>query len=232
MIEVSAKAWPSILYVITPWQYPSRLGMLSSISPHALAVSVEAWHAYYSISYHALAVSAEAWYAVLYHITPWQYQPRRGMLFFNISHLGCFHQGLECYSISTHLGSIYWGLAYFSICYHVPFALLPQACQYAFFVFNLNCLTIFKFEKKKLCGDIGPPLSSGAQPSSFACALLGVFGSIIVQLRYDDILRLSCGTCASMISCGTCAWAASLQARAQLTPLDFNAASAAASLHH
>ena len=44
-----------------------------SISYHTLAVSPEAWHVIY-----ALAVS----HAILYLITPWQYQLRLGMLFF------------------------------------------------------------------------------------------------------------------------------------------------------
>ena len=35
----------------------------------------------YSIFYYALAVSAEAWHAILYLVTPWQYQPRLGILF-------------------------------------------------------------------------------------------------------------------------------------------------------
>ena len=63
----------------------SRLGSIRrglacySISYHTLEVSAQAC---YSISYHALAASGEAWHAVLYLITPWQYPPRLGMLFY------------------------------------------------------------------------------------------------------------------------------------------------------
>ena len=81
----------------------SRLGSISkglacySISYHALPVSSKAWH-----PYHALAVSAEAWHAILYHITPWQYQPRLGMLFYILSRLGSISRDLACYSTSNH----------------------------------------------------------------------------------------------------------------------------------
>ena len=71
----SAGAWHAVLYHGTPWQYLPRFGMpfyiLShlgsirrglvccySMSCHALAVSAEAWNAFF-ISFHALAVSAE-----------------------------------------------------------------------------------------------------------------------------------------------------------------------------
>ena len=69
VIEISAKALHAILYLITPWQYPPRLGIRRGL-------------ACYSISYHALAVSAEAWHVILYLIIPWQYQQRLGMLFY------------------------------------------------------------------------------------------------------------------------------------------------------
>ena len=90
-LAVSAEAWYSVLYPITPCtprQYLqtqgrglacyfyilSRLSSVClglafySISYHVLAVSADAWQAIL-ISYHALAVSAEAWHAFLsYHV--------------------------------------------------------------------------------------------------------------------------------------------------------------------
>ena len=47
MIEVSAEAWDAILYLITPWQYLPRLGVLFSILSRlgSNTVSDEAWHA-------------------------------------------------------------------------------------------------------------------------------------------------------------------------------------------
>ena len=33
-LAVSTEAWHAILYLITPWQYPQRLGMLIYISSH------------------------------------------------------------------------------------------------------------------------------------------------------------------------------------------------------
>ena len=78
MIEVSAKAWHAILYLVTvtPWQYPPRLGMtfyilsrLGSIRRGLVSLSrlgsIRRGLASYSISYHALAASAEAWHAIL-----------------------------------------------------------------------------------------------------------------------------------------------------------------------
>ena len=105
-LAVSAEAWQAILYLITPWQYPPRIGMLFyilssrsgsirrgfacySISYHALAVSTQACN---SISYHAFAPSAEAWHAILYFITPWQHQPKLGMLVYIL--LGSIRRGL------------------------------------------------------------------------------------------------------------------------------------------
>ena len=84
-LAVSAEAWHSVLYLVTPWQYLPRLrilfyNMFESISYHALAVFVEAWHAF--LSCHSLAVSAKAW----------QYLPR----------LGSICQGLAFCSISYH----------------------------------------------------------------------------------------------------------------------------------
>ena len=43
--------------------------------------------AFYSISCHALAVSAEAWHAILHLVTPCQYLPRLGLLFYLITSL-------------------------------------------------------------------------------------------------------------------------------------------------
>ena len=108
-LAVSAEAWHSVLYLVTPWQYLPRLrilfyNMFESISYHALAVFVEAWHAF--LSCHSLAVSAKAW----------QYLPRLGILFYILSCLGSICQGLACYcNILSRLGSICLGLACFSI---------------------------------------------------------------------------------------------------------------------
>ena len=67
-LAVSTKAWHAVLYLITPWQYQQRLGML---------------------------------FYILYHTLPsWQYPPRLGMLFYILLRLGSIHQGLACYSIS------------------------------------------------------------------------------------------------------------------------------------
>ena len=56
-LAISAEAWHAILYLITPWQYPQRLGILFYIlSPLR---SICRGLACYSISYHCLAVSAE-----------------------------------------------------------------------------------------------------------------------------------------------------------------------------
>ena len=206
------------LYHLMHWQYQSRLGM----------------------------------HIILYLITPWQYQQklRLGLLSYIISRLGSICQGVACYSLSYHALAVStkaqaWNAILYLVTpwqymltFGILFYMLSRSLRLAppsmsICVLCLQLLNYFQFCKKKLCCDTPwTSLSSGALLSRFACALLGVFGSIIVQLHFDDILRLSCGTCASMMSCGTCAWAASLQARAQLTPLDFNAASAAASLHH
>ena len=94
MIEIFAESWHAILYLVTPWQYPPRLGMpfyiLSRLG------SIRRGLACFCICYHALAVSAEAWHAFLYVIMPWQYQPRLGMLlklFYMLSCLGSISQG-------------------------------------------------------------------------------------------------------------------------------------------
>ena len=63
-LTVSAEAWPVLLYLIMPWQYPHRLGMLFYIL--SLCGSIRTGLACFSISYHALTVSAEAWHALLY----------------------------------------------------------------------------------------------------------------------------------------------------------------------
>ena len=41
--------------------------------------------AFYSISDQASAVSAKVWHDILYLITPWQYQPRLGKIFYMLS---------------------------------------------------------------------------------------------------------------------------------------------------
>ena len=62
---------------------------LNNLSPYSwpsmIEVSAEGV-ACYSISYPTLAVSTKAWHAVLYLITPWQYQQRLGMLFYILYH--------------------------------------------------------------------------------------------------------------------------------------------------
>ena len=88
---------------MTPWQYLPRLGMLFYIL--SLAASALAWHLPRlgcSLGMLFLAVSIEAWYAILYLITPWQYLPRLGMLFYILSCLGSICLGLACYSMSCH----------------------------------------------------------------------------------------------------------------------------------
>ena len=65
----------------------------------------------YPYSLHSLIeVSAKAWHAILYlvTVTPWQYPPRLGMVFYILSRLGSIRQGLACLS---RLGSIRLGLA-------------------------------------------------------------------------------------------------------------------------
>ena len=106
MIEVFAKALHATLYLITPWQYPPRLGIRLGL-------------ACYSISCHALPVSAysaEAWHAI--HLL------RLGILFYILSSLGsichCPRLGILFYILSR-LGNICWGLAlenFYSISYH------------------------------------------------------------------------------------------------------------------
>ena len=103
MIAVSAVALhaiEAILYLITPWQYQPRLGILFYILSRL--VSIHRGLACYSISYHALAVSTEAWHSILYLITPWQYPPRLGMFFYILSRFGSIRPGLAFYSISYH----------------------------------------------------------------------------------------------------------------------------------
>ena len=97
-LAVSAEAWHAKLYLVTPWQYLPRLGMLSYILSRLGSIH---WGlACYAISCHDLAVSAEVWHAMLYLITPWQYQPRLGMLCYILSRLGSIRRGLACYSLS------------------------------------------------------------------------------------------------------------------------------------
>ena len=59
----------------------------------------------YPYSLHSMIkVSAKAWHAILYlvTVTPWQYPPRLGMLFYILSRLGSIRRGLASYSISYH----------------------------------------------------------------------------------------------------------------------------------
>ena len=82
-LAVSAEAWhaiAAILYLVTPWQYLQRLGMLFYILLRLGSICTGL--ACYSIFYHTLAVSAGAWHTILYLITPWQYPPRLGILFY------------------------------------------------------------------------------------------------------------------------------------------------------
>ena len=81
------------LYLITPWQYPPRLGMLFYILSRL--GNIRRGLACYSISYHALAVSAEAWHPILYLITSSQYLPRLGMLFYILSLLGSIRRRIN-----------------------------------------------------------------------------------------------------------------------------------------
>ena len=53
----SAEAWHSVLYLVTPWQSPPRLGMLFYIK--SCLCSILRGLAFCSISYPGLAVSAE-----------------------------------------------------------------------------------------------------------------------------------------------------------------------------
>ena len=72
-LAVSAEAWHATLYLITPWQYLPRLGMLF----HLLSSlgSICRGLAFFSISYPMM-------------ITRWQHLPRLGMLFYLLSRLG------------------------------------------------------------------------------------------------------------------------------------------------
>ena len=112
--------WVPFLCIV--WcKYLQRLGMLFYIlSPRRLGSIRRGLACYSMISCHALAVScgtqwlsAEAWHAILYLVTPWQYPPRLGTLFYLLSRLGSisrgchalavsarFRRGLACYSIS------------------------------------------------------------------------------------------------------------------------------------
>ena len=59
-----------------------------------------------------IKVFAQAWHAILYLITltPWQYPPKLGMLFYILSRLGSISRGLARLSLAS-LGSISQGLA-------------------------------------------------------------------------------------------------------------------------
>ena len=109
MIECfSAEAWHAILYLITPCRLGNICGGLASASGRGMLFyiyhlgSIRRGLACHSISCHSLTVSAEAWHAILYLITPWQYLPRLGLLFYILSRLGSIHRGLACYFISYH----------------------------------------------------------------------------------------------------------------------------------
>ena len=108
MIEVSAEAWHAILYLITPWQYPPRLGMLFYILSRLCSIltglaclscldCIRRGLACYSISYHALAVSAQACYSISYHALAAS-QQRLGMLFYILSCLGILCQDTSWYT--------------------------------------------------------------------------------------------------------------------------------------
>ena len=98
MIAVSAEAWHAILHLITPWQYPPRLGILIYILSRL--GSIRRGLAFYPRSYHAFAVSAEA---ISYHaLRPWQYPLRLGFLSYILSRLGSIRRGLAFYSRSYH----------------------------------------------------------------------------------------------------------------------------------
>ena len=89
MIEVFAKALHATLYLITPWQYPPRLGIrlglaCYSISCHALPVSAysaEAWHAI-----HLLRLGIP--FYILSSLGSICHCPRLGILFYILSRLG------------------------------------------------------------------------------------------------------------------------------------------------
>ena len=98
-----AKAWHSILYLVTPWQYLQRLGILVYILSRL--GSICRGLAFYSISCHALEVSGEAWHSALYLVTPWKYLARLVMPFYILSRdsrLGSIWRCLAWYSISHH----------------------------------------------------------------------------------------------------------------------------------
>ena len=98
MIAVSAEAWHAILHLITPWQYPPRLGILIYILSRL--GSIRRGLAFYPRSYHAFAVSAEA---ISYHaLRPWQYPLRLGFLSYILSRLGSIRRGLAFYSRSYY----------------------------------------------------------------------------------------------------------------------------------
>ena len=120
MIEVSAEAWHATLYLITPWQYLPRLGMLLQLlyilsrlgsicrglacfSILSRLGSICRGLACYSIPYHALAVSAEAWHFILisYHALAASAEAWHAS-----SRLGSICRGLACFSTLSRLGSI------------------------------------------------------------------------------------------------------------------------------
>ena len=94
------------------------------ISYHALAVTVKVWHAllhWYAILY----LNSNAWHAILYLITPCQYPPRLGILFYILSRLGSICQGLACYSIP------YYSLTIFAKAWHaimILYLITPWQC--------------------------------------------------------------------------------------------------------
>ena len=81
----SAEAWHATLYLVVPWQYLPRLGMLLYILSRLVSIclglafyanilsrlgSICRGSVFCSKSFHSLAVYAEAWHAPLYLITP------------------------------------------------------------------------------------------------------------------------------------------------------------------
>ena len=63
------------LYLITPWQYPPKLGMLFYILSRlgSIQVYLDLACCVMPLSYHALAVSAKSWNAILDLIKSWQF---------------------------------------------------------------------------------------------------------------------------------------------------------------
>ena len=131
--EVSAEAWHGIPYLVTPWHYLPRLGVLFCIlsrlgSLRQGSAALEC----YPICYHA----SEAWLAIPYLITPGQYRQRLGCYSIYYHALAVSAKALQpWHAISYHalqypprlgllfhilsrLGSISLGLAFYSMLSH------------------------------------------------------------------------------------------------------------------